>query len=340
MKKTAIAASMVILTSTAMAQNVDIYGTVDASLQVHDTGFAKVTRNKDNSLTTSRIGFRGTEDLGGGLRASFQLESSIRPNEGGLGSSNTTGQAFDREAWVGLSGSFGEIRMGRTDVTHAQDVDTFTGQFNRISFHGTPRTGIDLGTDQDNVIRYTTPEFKGFQAQVGFANGNGSSATTDAGTDQRGAFIRYYQGPLRLLAGWQKNDGATKAAERDFVTFGGSYDFGFVAIGASHSRGDNSTTATVTSKVTTVSAKMPVGKGVNLLGAYHLCEDGTQTTGNKGEAYSVGVTKSLSKRTMLYAMHSTVKNEANSRFGLTVTGTPGADGQNTKTTTVGISHTF
>ena len=124
MKKLAIATALAAMVTAASAQNVTVYGVIDTGLQKYDTGSANVTRATDGILATSRLGFRGTEDLGGGITAGSVLEGKVVPSAGTLGSTTTTGQSFDRESSLFIAGKFGEIRAGKTDISAAEGVDT------------------------------------------------------------------------------------------------------------------------------------------------------------------------------------------------------------------------
>ena len=111
MKKTLIALAAVAATGAAMAQSsVTIYGVVDVGFtSVNNSGVGSTdnTGLTSSNMTTNRLGFRGTEDLGGGLKANFQVETSLAADAPAASSIG------DRGAWVGLSGGFGEIRLGR-----------------------------------------------------------------------------------------------------------------------------------------------------------------------------------------------------------------------------------
>lgn len=339
MKKLAIAMTVAMLAAPVMAQNVGIYGRIDTGYQFYDNGSQSVTRSQDSNLSTSVLGFRGSEDLGGGITAKFQLEGLLAPSAGTQGST-TTNQIFNREAWVGFEGAFGEIRVGQTDVTATTDIDTFTSQMNNFGNQGINTTAIELGADQSGVIRWTSPKVGGLQIQVGHTSGNNSAATTDQNAAQTGVFAQFEAGKLTVYAGRQESDGATKVAKRDYEAIGAKYNFGFMSVGASHGRGDVSTTGDVTQKATTASVAVPVGSGMTLHGVYLVSENATQATDNNGTGYVIGVTKTLSARTRLYLAHSTVDNEANSSMRGGGTSAPSAAGVDTKATIVGISHSF
>ena len=339
MKKLAIAAALSAMATVASAQNVSVYGVIDTGIQNYNTGAASLTRVTDGILATSRLGFRGTEDLGGGLRAGFVLEGKVVPSAGTVGSTASTGQTFDRESSVFVAGNFGEIRAGKMDLSAAEGVDTLvhTG-INLTIVHATNGTGVELGTDTSNTVRYTTPKIGNFSAQVGRStNANGS--TTDAGTELTGYSVTYDDGKLKLIAGQVKLAAATTVAERDFTAYGAAYDFGVASVGASYASGDVSTTGDIKSTVKQASVKVPLGAGLAAHGVYAITKDGTQASAGEGKGYTVAVTKALSKRTTVYAAYTAVTNETNATMAMAGT-TAGTAGLDPRATTVGISHVF
>lgn len=338
MKKLAIAAALAALATTVNAQNVTIYGIIDTGFQNYDTGAGTITRAGDNLLATSRLGFRGNEDLGNGLKAVFTLEGKLTPSTGTVGST-TANQTFDREATVGIAGSFGEIRMGRQDVSYAQDIDTGLSQAGNFGNFGVNGTDFQLGADQSSVIKFTTPSLGGLTAQIGRAS-NAAGSTTDANTDQTSYHVKFEKGALRLHAGYQKTDGATSVAERDFTAYGASYDLGFAAVSYVYGEGDTSTTGDVKSKGQVASVKVPLSNGFAAHGVYATTKNGAQSSDNEGKSYTAMITKAFSKRTTMYAAYTTVDNQANSSMAVTGTTAPGTAGLDTKATTVGISHVF
>jgi len=342
MKKLAIAAAIMAMTGAAAAQNVSVYGVIDTGFQNHNNGTETYSRAADNALATSRLGFRGSEDLGGGLKANFQLEGQLNPSTGSMGSTTVTAnEVFNREAWVGISGGLGEIRMGRQDVTYAQDIDIGTSQFGNFGNRAINGTAIELGTDQKNVVKYVSPTVGGFSLQLGFGSANAAGATTDTAGDQKGAAVSFNKGPVKLFAGVHKTDATATAGERDFTAYGGSYDFGFASVGATYAEGDVNNTNGAKNKSTQGSVRVPLAAGLALHGVYAIAKDGAQSTDGEGTGYTLGVTKALSKRTTLYAAYTAVDNQANARMYMAgQVAAPATAGLDTKTTSVGISHTF
>lgn len=332
------------ITSQAQVSNVSVYGVIDTSVQSYDTGAGRITRMQDSLWSTSRLGFRGSEDLGNGLSAVFQLEGQLNPSAGSMGSTTVAAnEIFNRDSYVGLrSVRFGEVRLGRQDVAKVGEMDVaFTlpiaGNF---ALHPVNGTGVELGTDQKNAVSYLSPNFGGFQVIVGHAT-NANNATADANTDQNGVSVLYTRGPFKAGLGYQKNKAATTAAERDVYSGGASYDFGVVQVGLAHAEGDVSTTGKATGRVTTVAAKVPLANNYAVHGVVSQAIDGNKSSDNKGTGYAVIVTNALSKRTTLYAAYTAVDNQAQSsmRF-FNATSAPVTAGQNTSGVAIGVNHSF
>lgn len=346
MKKHMIAAAVAAaVAAPVMAQNVSVYGVIDMGYQRFDSGTTNVTRAVDNGLATSRLGFRGSEDLGGGLKAIFQLEQRLNPGNGSvgqtLGNSPTTATnvQFNREAWVGLAGGFGELRLGTTDPTGIQAIDTSVSQggdlFQNLDIDGAFQ-------DHSSVVRYISPAVNGFAVDLGYSNGNyGLSAdTTTVNKRFVGAMLSYTSGPLKVLVGTSKVTGQTSLEERGQDAIGASYDFGSFSLGGHYGKADLSTTSNSTdTKYYTLSAAIPLGNGVKLHAAYHsIEEDGTANKDADGIAFAV--TKALSKRTTLYAAYASVDNNSGASYRFGPMSAPSAAGQDPSSFSVGISHSF
>ena len=112
MKKTLLALAVfgAFAGTTSAQSNVTIYGLVDMAIQHENDGANTRTALDSGEFAGSRIGFKGSEDLGGGLKVNFQLESGFGADDGKL---NQGGRIFGRQAWVGMSGGFGSVNLGR-----------------------------------------------------------------------------------------------------------------------------------------------------------------------------------------------------------------------------------
>jgi predicted porin len=171
MKKSLIALAVLAASGAALAQSsVTMYGRIDTSIGSEETLSGKSTKVFSGNLTTSRYGFRGTEDLGGGLRAQFQLENGFNADDGTVGTANA---AFNRASWVGLSGAFGQVRLGLSDSPYKDIFDLgvsnalYDSEFtpNKIAY-----TGVSNSTSRlKDSVRYDTPNFGGISGAVSYS---------------------------------------------------------------------------------------------------------------------------------------------------------------------------
>ena len=112
MKKTLVALAALASASAFAQSSVTLYGVLDASIE-NVKGTKSVTQVSSDNLASSRLGFRGVEDIGGGLKGKFVLETAVKVDTGANGGGTT--RFFDRAAWVSLEGAYGELRLGRQD---------------------------------------------------------------------------------------------------------------------------------------------------------------------------------------------------------------------------------
>jgi general bacterial porin, GBP family len=353
MKKLLIAsAALAMVAGTAQAQSsVTVYGNLDVNYSSVDSdaaGAGKATAQSKGTLSTSRLGFKGDEDLGAGLKAQFQLEAEVNPNTGAVGGTSNTNM-FGREAWAGFSSStLGSVRLGSTDVTSAQSIDSTVSQLGDLG-----NTSGDIGADKAQTIRYTTPTFSGFTAEVGHSNAlattkydtDATSSTTAAGKITS-AFVKYEAGALGVYAG-QSIAKTTATYDRKDSKFGVKYDFGFASVGAVYSTLDAADEVTDgafgKAKQTVISVAAPLsalGSGVKIHAAYHRTDSAngdrsttattataTDTTLSDSKKTTVALTKAFSKRTTGY-------------IGLIDSNFDKADKADTTTYTVGVNHAF
>jgi predicted porin len=351
MKKSllALAALSAFATAAQAQSSVSVYGIVDINYNSTDRSTGnKATAQGADSLATSRLGFRGTEDLGGGLKAEFQLESRINPTNGKAGAASEV--LFNRESWAGFSsGKLGSIRAGLTDVTSAQGFDSTVSQMGDLG-----NTSGDIGADKGQTVRYTTPTFSGITAEVGYSN---AAATTSSVTDATSgtfamtgkitsAAIKYEQGNFGLYAG-QSEAKITATYDRTDTFFGAKYDFGFASVGVAYrvleamdaAGGTDSAFGDLKQTVISVAAPVPMlGAGVKAHAAYHKTDSATgDRTVTTASATALGVadskkttlalTKAFSKRTTGYAAYVNTNLDA-------------AGEADTKATVVGVTHVF
>lgn len=257
MKKTLIALAAVAATSAAFAQSsVTLYGVADAAI-VKSTGKSTAfTSAGGMNNGTTRWGVRGTEDLGGGLKAGFNFEQGLSLADGSLSQSGAG--AFGRAAYMTLGGGFGEVRLGRTlnpsffaaaawELTGTANYSAAVGQFGAVLG----------GIRNSNQIAYTTPNMGGFSATVGFVPKGNDALPSPAALDPAGfpvptaaqlaanaaaiantagdqskidLNVIYRGGPLTVALGYNKLGNVAAVAPDSIsgrnVHVGASYDFG------------------------------------------------------------------------------------------------------------------
>ena len=337
MKKSLIALAVLAASGAAMAQSsVTIYGRVDASIGTLKTGAVPgagelsqtgVFNGSNGGLTGSRWGLRGTEDLGGGLTASFKLENRYNVDTGA-----DNGGLFLGESFVALGGGFGTVKLGRT-FTAFDDARAIAVSRSLWDSAFTP-TGYVYGAGNAdyagrsaNAIRYESPSFSGFAGAISYGFGENKTAVSSS-TDTLSLHIRYVAGPLAVAYGYQNEEAV--GTDVDFNQISASYNFGIAAVSAGWNKRDGSTPALGEDTGYTLGVNVPSGAMNFSLG---YATEKTKTNGAtsaKGSGFGLGATYSLSKRTTLYAGYKSAKRENGA----------GVKTAQEKLTSVGVRHDF
>jgi predicted porin len=312
MKKTLIAlATLSALAGTVQAQSsVTVYGLFDGGLRnltnVNAAGDDNLTLGSSGTYHSNRFGFKGTEDLGGGLKALFQLE-------GGYNSGTGVGNKglFDRTAKVGLSSAYGTVSLGR-QYTIAYDVNASFDPFDHKFSSITPVSSASIGTRNDNAIVYKGV-FGAFTARAGYALGESVSGSNDGSTMAAG--LNYDNGPLSLgVVYTKKNDtriatanGITTGLGTDLENFGvgGAYTMGKakLSVGYTDEKVKNPGASDTTNEWAWVGLGYQVTPALEVIGAYYhmKSERAAPMVNGKRELFMLSSVYNLSKRTLLYA---------------------------------------
>lgn len=363
MKKTVLALAAIAASSAAFAQSsVTLYGVVDASVESvkGNTAGKGTTFNRVSSgnLATSRLGFKGVEDLGGGLKANFVLEGGINldSGDGKSGGATGTGFEFKRRSTVGLSGGFGEVRMGR-EFTAAYNATARYDVFGMVGI-GQSRLWADgaiadpinnvnanagaVTTNQriSNALTYVSPDFSGFKVGVNYGFGETTNGNSDSG--YLGAGLMYDNGPLSLGLGLERlNSGANTvvASDIDAWSLGGSYDFGVAKLLAGY-RESTVDRAAVENKRSGyyVAATAPVGAGTVRV-SYNRYENELGNVTGKADQFAIGYVYGLSKRTSVYGTYAYLKNKNGANLYTLGSGGLKTNGSQ-QGVQVGVSHAF
>lgn len=354
MKKKIIASGVTALISCAsMAQsNVQVYGVVDIGYVHFSADRVKSLNTIDNGMNApSRIGFKGTEDLGNGLKALFTLEYNIAPDQNsGVGdpASRTrfTGTQA-RQQYVGLSGNFGTVVAGRLQTTGFDFACSYNpvagGAFN-VTDRMKAATVLSCGTGgrRDNAVAYISPSFGGVSFAYNHARVTESAATQPTEKDAYANLlsITYANGPLKLGTVYSKVDARHTVAADDTREYGlgGSYDFGLLKAFAMYQ--NQKQEGLSSDSKWALGVAVPVSAKGTVKAAYgqNRIDSGVANNAD-AKAYSLVYNHDLSKRTQLYAGWTRVSNERNATTALAADFVVGnsADGNLFAT---GVSHKF
>lgn len=325
MKKTLIALAVLAASGAAMAQSsVSIYGIVDAVIHKDKNADAALT---DGGVDSSRIGFKGTEDLGGGLKANFVLEQGLNID---TGAAANAGQAFSRETSVGFSGSFGAVKLGRFKSAYEQiSGDTYAVFDSKLSATQVfASTGLKDANGKDvykyssrpnNSIGYTTPSFAGFRAAV-TTNFDEQKGVSDNVT----AFnVVYEGGPFYADLAFQ-DEGDT--ADVKYTRLNGAYTFGAFKLKAGYG---NVNSGVKNNDVDEYHLGVDYTLAPNLILSAGYASSEADNETDSSDAFSFGAAYLLSKRTTVYGGYFDSDKVANSNRG-----TPESR------FAVGVKHTF
>ena len=355
--------------SAAFAQsNVTIYGLLQPSYDIMSIkgGTGATGDVTDMAFNNSRIGFKGSEDLGNGLKAIFQIESKVD-----LVNKGTGGDSFgDRDSWVGLAGSFGSLTFGNHQTAYkkvADFADPFAdsiGDYNNIMAvynqggAGGSTFQVD-GADSDFNRRvsksayYTSPRWSGFQvvASYGLRNVledvNGAANNTKGDESILSGGLHYKNGNLGLMAAYETQSNKTAGAvttdhEIKGMKVGGSYKFAFgTSVAAIYEKLKQDNTFDV--KHYFVSASHPITSNIDLMASYIKAADDKIAAGDQGARnWNLGVNYKLSKRTSVQGIYTNLKNEAQGNYIIDSNGygVDGATGYKISGFSVRLKHAF
>lgn len=326
----------------AFADNVTIYGVLDAGLIQVSAENAKYRGIHDGILSSNRLGFKGSEDLGNGLSAIFLMEAAV---DGDNGASFNMG---DRNIWVGLdSKKLGSLKLGRNyspgfgasvrvDAQGAAVWSPLLRMAASTSGNGSTLIQGTSGSRLSNSALYTSPRFNGFEVQTSYQFGEEATTNNTSYSNRWDVGVNYANGALNLdfvHASRNQTSGAANNSVDEYL-MGGSYNFGFLKLLASYQDLD-SNTAGGDVEIWNMGVVVPVGKG-NIHFSYADRDD--EGAANDGKSWALAYTHGLSKRTTIYTGIGKISNDSGvtHSYGL-ATGTAGKD---ETVFTVGMRHTF
>jgi predicted porin len=357
MKKTAALVLGLAAAGIAQAQTqVNIYGIVDAAIVSERGGVASPsTKLTSGAASASRIGFRGTEELGGGLSAFFTLETGVKIDTGEV---DAAGTIFNRQAFVGLKSNAGQVALGRQYTPYhlaLVAIDPFGTGYAGTSKNLFPDNGTNVRTS--NTITYKSPKLGAFDAELAYAFGEQPDASTGR---QYGGAVGYTSGPLALRVAYNsKNTDVTATASAPFVSrslgrntlLTAAWQLPVVSLRLAYEidKGSNAATlgnannpygglkptASTDGREVLLGLSAPIGAGTLMFSVQH--KDDRTSFNQDANAWGIGYLYNLSKRTGLYAAYGHIDNRNGA--GYTVANNTEAGTGNTGYN-LGIRHTF
>lgn len=312
MNKKIIALAVALLPAAAMA-DVTVYGSIRAG--VASTNGIKTNFERTNGVEdfSSRIGFKGNEDLGNGLKAIWKVENGLRV-DGTTGSGSSSGTFANRESFVGLEGDFGKVRLGYLDdmLTDTELTDLWIGPRN---------AGAEMFPNYEraddtvkNSIKYNSPSFGGFDVSAIWgtneANINNDGVNVDA-KHTYGARVGYADGPFLAALAYQVNTDANLAADKDDKALRGEigYDANglFVAFTAQQERYYDGGVEEIKQNAYALSAAYTIGQFTPKATYSWLSNDKNSDAKIGSKEFALGVDYAASKRTTLFAQYGQIK---------------------------------
>jgi predicted porin len=310
------AAIFIMFGGAAQAQNVQLYGLLDMSAgSFQSPGQQRIWKAESGNMSTSFFGLKGSEDLGGGLKAKFAIEHFLRVDAGKAG--RFDGDAFwARSAYVGLSGGFGTVTLGRNTTPLFISTLLFNAVGDSFGFSPSIRQIFIPSllpffgdTGWSNSIAYSSFDYGGLSFNLLGNLGEGAAGATGKNL---GGNVLYFSGPFGATVAWQQvKNGAfgTPPGWKDQTTMqlGAFYDFSVVKLYGQLSQVKTQALADTKTTVYGIGASTPIGNG-RLLTQYGSAKATAGGVDATNKTLTLGYDYLLSKNTDLYAMvmHETI----------------------------------
>ena len=347
MKKTvlafAVAAAMGV--PAVAAADTTLYGRFNVSLDAVDNDVDSSTQLASNG---SRIGVRGSEDLGGGLRGVFQMEAGFDATQG-------TGDLASRNTFVGLAGDFGEVRLGRHDTPYKISTlrlnyfADMLGDMHNLAGSAAAESNASRAfyVRPNNTIIYMTPSFDGFQAMASYTTDTrGEGDQPGEGSGDRDGYslaVTFSSGPMYLTGAYETwNNWADGDEDPSAFKFGINYSFGDLSVAGLYENVDAGG-AVGDRDVFHLGARYSMGQTTLMASYTHASDDDRADT--SADMFALGASYSFSRRTNAYVSYAMVSNDDAASYGFNGTGKgkgvaagePGADVSGFQ---VGVAHNF
>ena len=355
MRKTQVAlAAMALVASTAaLADGVKLSGSLDYGVMTGTNGASRLQGAGGDMNGLSNWAITGSHDLNNGLKADFNIVSTINAMGNGDSAAANFGTIANN---VGIGGDFGHVALGRVTIasfaaTCATDPAGCSNTGSAVSYITAFRAGGSnravANVFESNTVQYTK-EIGGIKAQFGYVFGN--NATDTSYGNKMAVGVTYTDGPLTISGGnYRQKSTTASTTEQNNSSIGVAYDIGMAVIKANYLmfKDNNATSGSVVDKVnvTGVGADWKLGEGLTLNTSYYSST--TEISGTNGNVKRVGLNYALGAKVSVYLNHVQASNNgyrvADAYGGLATNvgsiGT-GVSNQTAKITTVGLIYGF
>jgi predicted porin len=355
MKKSLIALAVMAAAGAASAQSsVTLFGIVDATFAYGKGSATKRYQLTNSGYNSSRLGFRGTEDLGGGMSASFWLEAGVNNDNGTGAASNTNNQAsggalagmngsqgltFNRRSTVSLAGGWGELRLGRDYTPQFWNLTVFdpfgTNGVGTTQTLNSIITGVTAVRASNSYGYFLPPNLGGFYGQIQYYMGeNPANSPTDKDGTGLGARVGFASGLFNVALALSRTEYA--AGDVKQANIGGHWDFGMAKLQGQITRDEN---GIVEGRGWLLGGLIPVGAGeIRVAFSQYTTDLGLGGADPKSRKIALGYVHNLSKRTAVYTTIARVRNSGGAAQSLNGSTT----GANTSSNgfDLGVRHAF
>lgn len=301
MKKSLIAlavASAVSAPAFAATSNVDVYGKLHVSVSMFDDQPVG-TNDLQVSSNASRFGLKGSEDLGGGLKAIWQIESSVNLDEQG-------GTLASRNSFVGLAGGFGTVLIGNHD-TPLKLVGRSVDLFGDTMADSRNVMGGGSDTRADNVIVYMTPNMSGFSVAAAYSTDFATAGANAGDVEDQSVYnlsATYANGPLFLGVGYGDGDGHETAGLGKHYRLAAGYTMGNIKLVGQYDSLEDDTALSEDYTAWMLGAAYTMGNVVLKANYMEGEVDNCTVVGCEPSQWTIGADYMLSKRSSIYALYA------------------------------------
>lgn len=314
--------------SSAIADSVVVYGVVDAGVVSESGPLGSVVKLTSGVQSGSRLGFKGTEDLGGGLRANFVVEGGFGVD---TGTSLQGGVLFGRQSFVGLSNKIGAVTFGRQQTALYNTLRDIGDPF-AIGLAGTSTNLMSTGGNRlNNTVRLSSEPIANFSGDVSYSLGE--VAGNSRANRSFGGSFGYANGPAALRIAHNNTSNVLGSDSAKTTLLAGSYDFGVVKANLAYA--ENRGAGNIDSRDVLIGGSVPFG--ASKVTASYIHKNDRSFANNDAHQFGIGYEYALSERTNIYTSYAAMSN---SNTGAYTIGNATDVGSGDRALNAGVRHKF